>query len=100
MCHSRTTNRRSFLRTSLTILSGGIALPTLIPRSALAAPGRPGANDRIGIGYIGAGRRARQLMNLPSERQFVAVSDVSLPRAKKAAAQLKCKAFHGRGDWI
>ncbi|MBN2578849.1 MAG: Gfo/Idh/MocA family oxidoreductase [Pirellulales bacterium] len=85
--------RRDFLRTGGLLVGSCVVLPTLIPRSVLASVGRPGANDRIGIGYIGAGRRARQLMNLPPERQFVGVSDVSLPRAKKAAAQLKCKAF-------
>ena len=43
---------------------------------ALASAERPGANERIGIGYIGVGRRGNQLMGLPADAQIVAVADV------------------------
>ena len=59
----------------------------------LSAPGRPGANDRIGVAYIGCGRRARQLMGLPKEGRFVAVADVNLPRAEEVARARGCRAY-------
>ena len=60
-----------------------MAAPYVIPTGVLAAPGKPGANDRIGIGWIGMGRRAHQMIgdlrgtrSLPDECRIVAVSDV------------------------
>lgn len=44
-------NRRRFVKGAL----AGIALPYFIPEGVLAAPGRPGANDRIRIANIGVG---------------------------------------------
>jgi len=32
----------------------GIAMPCIVPSRALARDGRPGANDRVIIGFIGA----------------------------------------------
>jgi len=84
--------RRRFLRRSATA-AGALAMPYLIPSDVLAAPGRSGANDRIGVGYIGVGRRARQLMNLPKEGQIVAASDVYLKRAEEIAAKHQGKAY-------
>ena len=48
-----------------------------IPRTVFAQNGKPGANERIIIGFVGVGGRARQLMNhIPPERgRIVAVSD-------------------------
>jgi len=72
--------RRRFLRASLgaTVLLAG----TRVSASAL------GANDRIRIGVIGTGGRARGLMrnlkDLPGQ-QIVAVSDVYEPRMMEAA---------------
>lgn len=45
-------NRREFLAQTA---AAGVAVPTLISRAALAAPGKPGANDKIRLGLIGAG---------------------------------------------
>lgn len=45
-------SRRRFLAQTAT---AGVTVPTLISRSALSAQGRPGANDRIRLGLIGAG---------------------------------------------
>jgi len=42
--------------TGMTYATGAIALPWIVPHTAL------GANDRIGIGMIGAGRRIHQLL--------------------------------------
>ena len=49
-------NRRSFIRRSGTAATA-FAAPYFIPSGVLAADGRPGANDRIGIGFIGPGRQ-------------------------------------------
>ena len=38
-----------------------MAAPTLIPRYVLSAPGRPGANDTIGVARIGNGRQGSGL---------------------------------------
>jgi predicted dehydrogenase len=86
-------HRREFLRAGGALAGGCLALPTLISCSALGTADHPGANDRIGVGYIGVGRRAQQLMNLPKSARFIAVSDVYLPRAKQIAEKLLCDAI-------
>ena len=75
--------RRTFLHT-LAIASTA-AICKSAPLKAFAAKGRVGANDLINIGYIGAGRRALQLMDLPPEARIVAVADVHLSRAEVVA---------------
>ncbi len=53
-------SRREFGRRSVAV-GVASALPSWIPSSVLASPGKPGANERIGLGIIGTGRRARQM---------------------------------------
>jgi predicted dehydrogenase len=75
-------NRRRFLHTSI---AGGAAL-ALGPR--LAAASALGANDRIRVGVVGTGGRARYLMRLLKDLpgcEMVAVSDVYEPRMLEAA---------------
>jgi predicted dehydrogenase len=64
------------------------AMPELIPSEVLAKPARPGANDRIGVGFIGIGRQAQGLLQMilaqPGAR-YVAVADINLPRAQESA---------------
>jgi predicted dehydrogenase len=85
------TNRRNFLRRGAVVAASAVALPTFVPARVLAAEGRPGANDRIGIGFIGMGRQATgllsELIKLP-EAKVVAVADVNLNRAKEVANRL------------
>ncbi len=52
-------NRRRFLRTSA-VAFGGV---TLIPSGVLAAPGRPGANDRFVVAHIGVGGMGMNHLN-------------------------------------
>jgi len=85
-------SRRQLLITSLRATST-LAVPAFVPAHVLAAPGRPGANDRIGVAYIGAGRRANQLMNLPPEGRIVAAADVDRRRAEAAGTKCKCRAY-------
>jgi hypothetical protein len=51
-------------------------LPALVPARVLAAAGRPGANDRIRVGLIGAGHRSWDLTKeSPADLELVAVAD-------------------------
>jgi len=83
MIGSTKTSRRRFLKRTAVLAAGGAAAPFVIPSGILAAPGKAGANDRIGIAYIGTGRRAHQMIHdlknlpsLPDECRIVAVSDL------------------------
>ncbi len=88
-------SRRRFLGRS-SLLLAGTALPQILPGGVLAANGQPGANDRIGIGFIGMGRQAHGLLRgverLPAGR-VVAVADVNLPRAREVARKHGAPAF-------
>lgn len=82
-------NRRRFIHRSVWGLAAGtIGIPTLISPRALAAPGSPGAADRISVGAIGVGNRATLLLDqLPESAQIVALSDCNVPRAETFKAQ-------------
>lgn len=76
-----TVSRRAFLNG---VASAAISLPFNLPETARGADGRPGANDRLRIGVIGAGIRGKYLIsNLPPEGQVVAVCDCHLPRVEE-----------------
>ncbi len=69
-------DRRSFLRTTSAAAAAGMSLPCLIPSAVLAGQGRPGANDKIRVGLIGAGGRPRDLIQeSPADLELVAVTD-------------------------
>ncbi|MEX0977985.1 MAG: Gfo/Idh/MocA family oxidoreductase [Pirellulales bacterium] len=84
-------SRRRFLGTTAGTLAAGA--PLFISRRALAAPGKPGANERITVGAIGVGGRAALLLQqLPESAQIVALADCNLPRAEAFKAKMK-------GNW-
>lgn len=84
---NRSPNRRDFLKKTA-VAASAIGMPTIIPRRALAAPGQPGANERIAVGAIGVGGRGTLLLDqLPEGAQLVALSDCNLPRAEAFKAQ-------------
>jgi predicted dehydrogenase len=85
-------SRRSFLRRTAT--AAALSVPYVIGPRVLHGANRVGANDRVGVGMIGAGRRAGQLTGLPSDAQIVAVSDCNLPAAESLAARFQCPAYH------
>ncbi|MGB9687651.1 Gfo/Idh/MocA family protein [Thermogutta sp.] len=86
-------SRRSFLRFSL-IASVSASAPLYIPRHVLGTQSIPPANERIGIGGIGIGRRGLQLFDeLPNLGRIVAIADVNLPRAEKTAEPYKAAAY-------
>ncbi len=79
-------------RTALIGTAAGVASPMIIPRSVLGGNGKPGANDRIGVGTIGIGHRATLLMEqLPDDGQVVAVSDCDLSRPQKLREEIGAK---------
>ena len=91
---AESTGSRGFTRRRvLQAVPAVAAVPYIIPSGVLAAAGRPGANDRVGVGYIGAGRRAGGLYRLGAEARMVAVADVDIARAKRAAGRGKAQAY-------
>ena len=94
MSHThREHSRRDFLRSSAIAGAATVAAPYLIPHGVLAADGRPGANERIGIAGIGIGRQGTGVLTRAvraAEGRFIGVADVNLPRAEQ-----KCKELGG-----
>ena len=87
--------RRDFLRRSALTAAAGTAVPYLIPSGVLAAEGQPGANERIGIGFIGIGRQASGLLAASlrlKQPRAIGFADVNLNRARANAARQKEKA--------
>ncbi|MHB8897319.1 MAG: Gfo/Idh/MocA family protein [Thermoguttaceae bacterium] len=88
MTDHRCVSRRQFLRTASAVGAAALAVPTLIPRSALASAGAPGANERVILGFIGTGGRSRQLMDhVPEGGQIVAISDCHTQRMAETLQQ-------------
>lgn len=80
-----TINRRRFLRRASGIVAGSLVAPFIAPSSALGLQGKPSANEKITIGFIGSGGRARLLMSqTPLPGQIVAICDVFLRRCHEA----------------
>ncbi len=63
MPDSNELSRRDFLGTTAVAGVAGAAAPYFVPARALAGPGKPGANDRIQLGLIGAGGMGRANLN-------------------------------------
>lgn len=93
---SPTTSRRQFLRGAASLAASTLALPTILHSGVLAADGKLGANDRIGVGFIGMGRQAGNLLQwmleLP-EARLVAIADVHLGRAEEVARKHGAQAY-------
>jgi predicted dehydrogenase len=69
-------------------MAAAMAAPMFIPREVLGSPQRPGANDRIRIGIIGAGNRGNLLIDqLPEQGEIVAASDCYLKKCDEAASK-------------
>ncbi len=63
--------RREFLRTAS---ATGLAVPYLVSSSALAQPGKPGANDRLSIALVGCGGMGRANLGACSGQADVVVT--------------------------
>jgi predicted dehydrogenase len=86
-------SRREFLHRTVITGAASVAVPYLIPGGVLAAAGKPGANERIGIAGIGIGRQGTgDLLGALKfkECRFIGIADVYLPRAQKL-----CEKLHG-----
>lgn len=80
--HARRQNRRDLLLAA-TAGATSLALPRCLSLAAETAPG-----NRIRVGAIGVGNRARLLLDqLPEGTEIVALSDCNLPRAEEYKAK-------------
>ncbi len=78
----KTLSRRQLLKRSAALAAAAVSAPFVIAPGILGANGRPGPNDRIGIGGIGIGGRARMLLDqLPEDGRIVALCDCDLAAA-------------------
>ncbi|MCP3997140.1 MAG: Gfo/Idh/MocA family oxidoreductase, partial [bacterium] len=73
-----TFSRRNFVKAGCS----AVGLPYLIPANVLGINGKPGANDRVNVGVIGLGGRARGVartcLGIP-EMRIVAICDIFKP---------------------
>ncbi len=93
MCDHDTLSRREFVSTAAKV--GAIAAaPTVIPRSVLAAPGRPGANERIQLGLIGAGQMGNA--NLSNCAKYDDVDVVAVCDVWKAHLDRTLQKYEGK----
>jgi len=89
---NRTPNRRQFLRAAGT--AAGLAATYAAPRVTVLGEEVKGANERIGVGFIGVGGRCQAHIDIVKKLQEegkaepVAVCDVYAPRLE--AARQKC----------
>jgi len=94
-----TLGRRAFLKGTLTA-AGAVAMPTLIPASALGKNGAVAPSNRIvmvGIGLGGRGTADLRSWILPDpEAQFVAICDVQ--RSRRAAIKAMTDKHYGNKD--
>ena len=89
-------SRRVFLHRTVITGAASFTVPYLIPRGVLAAAGKLGANDRIGIGGIGIGRQGSVDLSQAlacKECRFIGIADVFLPRAQTLCQKLKGEAY-------
>lgn len=83
----------------------GVAVPYLVPASALGQKGKSGANDKIGIGLIGCGGMGRANLNACAGRPDVAVTgacDIWKNRRDAVAAKYgtTVKPYHDYRDML
>ncbi len=114
MAYRRKISRRRLLGRALGVTAAGIVLPgcpapqenpPTPPEPAgeaepEAKPKPPAANDQVGVGIIGCGRRNGQLVTgvggqgkLPPYARIVAVADFNKRRAEQWAAKYECPAY-------
>ncbi|MFH1268233.1 MAG: Gfo/Idh/MocA family oxidoreductase [Planctomycetota bacterium] len=83
-------SRRMFLKGAASV----IALPQVIPASALGAGDRPPASERVTLGHIGVGARGSHIVPwFGPEAQSVACADPFESRREAVAKQIGGKAY-------
>jgi predicted dehydrogenase len=94
-------SRRTFLQRTLTATGSLVAIPTLIPHSALGLGGMVPPSERIILGGIGIGGRGTSDLNwmLPErDVQFVAVCDPQ--KSRRAAVKRLVDAKYDNNDCV
>jgi predicted dehydrogenase len=81
---SMSNNPKLSRRDLLKATAAGVAFPYVIPSGVLAAPGRPGANDRIAVGHIGVGGMGRNHV----QADAAALCDVDARHLAQAAKKV------------
>ena len=80
--------RRDFLKRSVTVATGALILPQIIPSTALGMGGKLPPSDRIVMGSIGTGDQGTSnladFLTRLKQVQFVAVCDVDANYARSA----------------
>lgn len=90
------TSRRSFLKATAATATG---VSVFRPTFTIAEEGAKGANERIGVGFIGTGNRGRDHIGFAAELkaqgrcELVAVCDAYAPRAQAAAQKTGGKVY-------
>ena len=95
-----TLSRRGFLKGSATA-AGAVALPTLIPGSALGLNGAVAPSERIVLGGIGLGPRGKfdlSVMLPEKDVQFVAICDVQ--KSRREAIKKMSDDHYGNKDCV
>ena len=59
MSQPKQVSRRSFIRQMAATGAAGMSVPYFVPSKVLGQKGKPGANDKIGLGLIGCGGMGR-----------------------------------------
>jgi predicted dehydrogenase len=90
----KTLNRRDFLAASAT----AVVTPLILPQGVLAAPGRPGANDRVITGHIGVGGMGSVHVDAMKD-QIAVVCDVDDERITRAQRITGRDNVDGEKDW-
>lgn len=93
MARSLRLTRREVLRKCSGAIAAGVIAPLIAPRGILGSAEETAPSDRIGVGYIGCGRRSNNLRGLPREGRIVAAADCYLPRAEETVKRVNGKAF-------
>lgn len=100
---SNTTNRRSFLKATAAVTA---AVGAFRPRFTIAAEGAKGANERIGVGFIGTGGRCQAHIDIVNRLKAegrcepVAVCDVYAPRVNAAAKKTGGKIYRDHKELL
>lgn len=103
MSKSEGVSRRGFLAHTAKAGAVGVAVPMFVEARALGAPGKPGANERIHVGLIGAGAMGTANLNECAKYPDVAVTaicDVWKKKCESLAARFKqsAKTYHDYRD--
>ncbi len=76
MSLTRPITRRDFIRHITATGTASVAVPYFIPSGVLGGEGKPGANDKIGVGLIGCGGMGRSNLKACAGRADVVVTGV------------------------